>query len=449
MLRRERRLPAIRLERDAYWAAPAASALSRLGSSASGLTDASAEAALARQKVRHHHHHGTAGLPRLLLSQFSSPIMIILIVATIISMLVGDVADGAIIIVIIVASGLLGFLQERRANSDVAALLRTVQVTAPVRRGGREALVPVAEVVPGDIVILRAGGVVPADCRLLESESLLVDESALTGESFPAEKDADALAAAPSGVAQRTNCVFLGTHVVSGTGIAVAVDTGGGTEFGAVSADLEKQRVTTAFTRGTTRFGVFLLWVMSVLTVFIFVVNLLFGRPLIEALLFALALAVGLSPQMLPAIISLSLSAGARRMAGRRVIVKRLDAIEDFGSMTVLCTDKTGTLTEGAALLDHALDLDGSESAELLDLASLNAGLQRGFVNPLDAVILTRRRPAADAERGAGHPLPLRDPQRGGLSRSRRRHSGVGRGNHDAHPRRRVRSHPRRPARVP
>lgn len=323
--------------------------------------------------------------------------MLILILATVISMVVGDLADGVIIIVIIVASGLLGFFQERRANSEVAALLKTVQVTVPVRRDGREILVPVVDVVPGDIVILRAGGVVPADCRLLDSESLLVDESTLTGESFPVEKDANATVAVGSPIGRRINCLFLGTHVVSGTGIAVAVDTGSRTEFGAVSADLEKKRVTTAFTRGTTRFGVFLVWVMSILTAFVFLVNILFGRPLIEALLFALALAVGLSPQMLPAITSVSLSAGARRMARRKVIVKRLDAIEDFGSMTVLCTDKTGTLTEGAALLDRALDLDGVECAEILELASLNAGLQHGFVNPLDAVILDRLRPPADA----------------------------------------------------
>ncbi|WP_229662138.1 HAD-IC family P-type ATPase [Agromyces bauzanensis] len=180
---------------------------------------------------------------------------------------------------------------------------------------------------------------------------MLVDESTLTGESFPAEKDAALPVPPDAALTDRANSVFLGTHVVSGTGRAVAVLAERDTEFGAVSSELEKKRVTTAFTRGSTRFGVLLIWVMVVLTAFIFVVNTIFGRPLLESLLFSLALAVGLSPQMLPAIISVSLSTGARRMARQQVIVKRLDAIEDLGALTVLCTDKTGTLTESSVEL--------------------------------------------------------------------------------------------------
>ncbi|MFC5790717.1 magnesium-translocating P-type ATPase [Agromyces tardus] len=381
--------------RDAFWAESPGAVLARLDTRATGLTAEQAAGILAARKLRRHHRHGLASWQRLLLSQFSSPIMLILIVATIISMLVGDLTDGSIIIAIILASGLLGFFQEYRANNDVAALLKRVEVTVPVLRDGAETTAPVAEIVPGDVVLLRAGGVVPADCRLLESENLLVDESTLTGESYPAEKDADLPADPSATLAERRNSVFLGTHVTSGTARAVAVRTGRDTEFGAVSSELEKKRVTTAFTRGTTRFGELLIWVMVVLTAFIFIVNALFGRPLIEALLFSLALAVGLSPQMLPAIVSVSLSTGARRMAKQQVIVKRLDAIEDLGALTVLCTDKTGTLTAGSVRLDEALDLDGRESAEVLRLASCNAALQEGFPNPLDLAILARAEPPA------------------------------------------------------
>ena len=279
----------------------------------------------------------------------------------------------------------------------MAALLKTVEVTVPVLRSGREVAVPVRDVVPGDVVLLRAGGVVPADCRLLTGDELLVDESTLTGESFPVEKQPDALIAADCELTDRLNSVFLGTHVVSGDGRAIAVRTGARTHFGTVTEDLQSRRVVTAFTRGTTGFGFMLLRLMLLLTAFIFAVNWLLGRPLIDSLLFSLSLAVGITPQMLPAIVSLSLSTGARRMAKQRVIVKRLDSIEDLGSLTVLCTDKTGTITEGAAVLSGALEPDGAENPDVLALASLNAGLQEAFRNPLDAAILSRQRPPAGA----------------------------------------------------
>lgn len=381
--------------RDAYWAGAVCALYERLGTGPDGLKQDAAAAALARRRLRRHHRHGVATRVRLLVAQFSSPIMLILIVATLISMIVGDLTDGLIIIAIILASGMVGFAQESRANDTVAALLRSVEVRVPVLRDGSEHDGPVAEVVPGDVVLFRAGAVVPADCRLVEAESLLVDESALTGESFPVEKDPAVEAATGAELVERRNSVFLGTHVVSGTGRALAARTGRDTEFGAVSTGLEQRHLTTAFTRGTTRFGVLLIWIMLILTSFIFVVNTLFGRPLIESLLFALALAVGLSPQMLPAIVAVSLSEGARRMARRRVVVKRLDAIENLGALTVLCTDKTGTLTRGIVQLDHAFGLDGADSDEVLRLAGLNAGLQRGFPNPLDAAILERITPDA------------------------------------------------------
>ncbi len=377
------------------WARPADDVLAEVGSGTMGLTpDVAAERLVANPRVSAHRSPSWA---RSLLKQFSSPIELILVAATIVSMAVGDVTDGLIIVAIIVASGLLGFAQEFRAGREVAALMARVQVTASVIRDGRAVAIPVADVVIGDVVALSAGSVIPADCRLLETDELLVDESSLTGESFPVEKDASAVVAEQAPLATRIGMVLFGSHVVSGTARAVAVTTGRDTELGQVTRDLRGPAPTTAYERGVDRFGFLLVRLMLVLTVFIFAVNAAFGRPLLESLLFSLALAVGLTPQMLPAIVTLSLSSGAREMARRQVIVKRLEVIEDLGSMRILCTDKTGTLTEGAPRLDHAFDLAGEDSDHVLELAALNAGLQDGFANPMDAAILARLAPPPGA----------------------------------------------------
>lgn len=373
----------------APWAAPAEEVLRSVGSSGDGLSAAAAQARLAqRRAVRRHHHE--AGWVRLLATQFTSPIVLVLVAATIVSMAVGDMTDGAIIIAIIVASGLLGFAQDFRAGRDVAALLARVRVEATVLRAGAARHVPVGDVVLGDVVVLSAGSLIPADCRLLRTDGLSVDESVLTGESFPVEKDAGAALGDATPVADRRTMAYFGTHVASGRAEAVVVALGDDTELGRLGADLRTREPVTAYQQGITRFGYLLVRLMLVLTGFIFVVNTASGRPLLEALLFSLALAVGLTPQMLPAIVTISLSSGARMMARRMVIVKRLEVIEDFGSMAVLCTDKTGTLTRGAPQLDLALDLRGRASAEMLGLAALNAGLQAGFANPMDAAITAR-----------------------------------------------------------
>lgn len=323
---------------------------------------------------------------RLLLAQFTSPIVLILIAATILSMALGDLTDGFIILVIIVLSGALGFWQEHSAGSAVDALLARVRVETEVIRDGREVSVPAEEVVPGDVLVLRAGDIVPADCAVERSQSLLADESALTGEAFPVEKAATAE-------------LYAATHVASGTATATVLRTGRATKFAEVTAELAGRDVVTGFERGMTRFGLLLVRAMVVLVTAIFVVNVVLDRPVVDALLFSLALAVGLTPQLLPAIVAVSLSAGARRMAAERVIVKRLDAIEDFGAMTVLCTDKTGTLTAGAVRLDRATGVGGEPSEEVLRLARLNAGLQHGFANPLDEAVLAGAPPLDAAAR--------------------------------------------------
>ena len=315
---------------------------------------------------------------RLLVAQFASPIILILIGATVLSMILGQVADAAIILAIVLISGLLGFWQEHGANKAVDALLKRIEVHVEVIRDGVVTSIPLTQVQVDDVVVLNAGDIVPADCTMLESKTLLVDESALTGESFPVEKR-------PGGSSAQ---LFFGTHITSGSGTARVTAIGDDTQYGSLIAELESRDVTTRFEQGISAFGMLLVRAMAVLVTVIFIANLLLDRPIVESMLFSLALAVGLTPQLLPAIVAVSLATGARQMAREQVIVKRLDAIEDFGTMTVLCTDKTGTLTLGGARLDAALDLRGRPSLDVLRLARLNAGLQRGFPNPLDDAIL-------------------------------------------------------------
>ncbi len=263
------------------------------------------------------------------------------------SFFLGDHVDAVIILVIILVSSLLGFSQERGANKAVEKLLAIVQTKATVLRDGNQKEIPVEEIVPGDIVILNAGDLVPGDSLIIESKDLFVNEASLTGETFPAEKTAGVLPPETS-LSQRTNSLFMGTNVVSGSAQAVVIGTGSRTEFGKVSERLKLKPPETEFEHGVRRFGYLLMEVTMVLVVATFAINVYFARPVLESLLFSMALAVGLTPQLLPAIISINLAQGAKKMAQQKVIVKRLESIENFGSMNVLCSDKTGTLTEGA-----------------------------------------------------------------------------------------------------
>jgi len=382
---------------NAFWAWPAPSLMERLGTTETGLTGSEAA-----RRLRTYGPNQVAlvtrrrGL-RLFATQFTNPIILILVAATVLAMLLGDPTDGLIILVIIAASGVLGFWQEHRAGQAVDELLARVRVHVELLREGTEVSVPADQVVPGDVIVLRAGDIVPADCRVVGSpRNLMVDEAALTGESFPAEKTAaEVEEGAP--LARRTNALFAGTHVSSGEGRAVVVDTGRNTAFADLVERLSTSDITTGFEKGMTRFGLLLVRAMLVLVIAILIVNLLLDRPWLDAVLFSLALAVGLTPQLLPAIVAVSLATGARRMAADKVIVKRLDAIEDFGGMTVLCTDKTGTLTSGAISLDQAVDLDGDRDPEVLRLAGINAALQQGFDNPIDTAVTAAAGPATDA----------------------------------------------------
>jgi P-type Mg2+ transporter len=374
----------------AFWSLSTPEMLQQLQATQAGLTGAEARQRLARYGSNLLKPHKRSDVLTLLLAQFKSPIILILVFATGLSFFLHDPVDACIILAIVLVSGLLGFWQERSATNAVEKLLAIVQIQTAVLRDGGPKNIPVAEIVPGDIVILNAGALVPGDCLVQESTDLFVDEAMLTGETFPVEK-AVAVLSAETPLGQRTNALWMGTHVVSGSAKALVIRTGKDTEFGKVSERLKLRPQETAFEHGIRQFGYFLMQVTLVLVVAIFAINVSLARPVLDAFLFSLALAVGLTPQLLPAIISINLAHGAKRMAQAKVIVKRLASIENFGSMNVICSDKTGTLTEGSVHVQSALDVAGAPSEQVLFYAYLNAVYETGFPNPIDAAIRTHR----------------------------------------------------------
>ena len=370
-----------------YWSRDTAELMTGMGSSVNGLPAAVAAARLRQLGSNTVQDQARVSALRLLLRQFESPLVLILVFGAAISMVLRDWVEASIILAIVLGSTLLGFAQEYRASAAVAALRRRLALTVQVVRDRTLQTIATSAIVPGDLIRLAAGNLVPADGIVLEARDFLVTEASLTGESFPVEKQHGVLPA-DTPLARRTNCVFLGTSVRSGTATVLVVKTGRGTSFGEVAARLQQQAPESEFARGVRQFGYLLVRVMLVMVVFVLVVNHILDRPVFESLLFAVALAVGISPELLPAIVSVTLSRGARAMARRGVIVRRLEAIEDLGSMDVLCTDKTGTLTEGVIALDAALDAAGAASAEVLRLAYLNAVFETGIENPLDAALV-------------------------------------------------------------
>jgi P-type Mg2+ transporter len=371
---------------DAFWSLPAPNLMERLHTSPEGLPEAEVS-----QRLDHFGRNTLkvkkqAGVLSLLLSQYKSPIILLLLFACLLAIALHDHVDALIILAILLVSGLLGFWQEYGASNAVAKLLAIVQIKVTVRRQGAPLEIPVEEIVPGDMILLKAGDVIPGDCLILESKDLFVDEAALTGETFPVEKAIGIVPAEAPG-SQRTNALFMGTHVVSGTAAAVVALTGAATEFGQVSQRLKLKAAETDFERGVRRFGYFLMEVTLLLVIAIFAINVYLARPVLDSFLFSLALAVGLTPQLLPAVISVNLATGAKRMAREKVIVKRLAAIENFGSMNVLCADKTGTITSGVAQVQEALSLDGQKSDKVILHAYLNSVFESGFANPIDEAI--------------------------------------------------------------
>jgi Mg2+-importing ATPase len=324
---------------------------------------------------------------RLFLRQFSNPLVAILVVAAVVSALLGEATDSGIIVIVLLGSTILTLVQEHRAGTAVERLRSMVVLRSRVIRDGTEIMIPAAELVPGDVVLLSAGTLIPADGRLLEARDLFVNQGVLTGESMPVEKTPGVTAAGAS-LAERTNVLFMGTSVRSGTGRIVVAGTGTRTAYGDIAWRLSLRPPATEFERGLHRFGYLLTRIILLLVVAVFAANVFLHRPPVESLLFSVALAVGISPELLPAILSVTLAHGAREMAKAGVIVRRLNSIENFGSMDILCSDKTGTLTEGAIRLREAVNPVGNRSETVLAAAAINARLQTGMHNPLDEALL-------------------------------------------------------------
>ncbi len=371
---------------EAYWSLAPEQLISALQTSRNGLQPADAEQRLKQYGLNTIRAQQQATALRLLLSQFKSPLVLILIFAAIVSGIVGEWVDASIVIAIVLGSTILGFVQEYAASNAVEKLRSQVTIKSSLLRGGKPQMLPSEQVVPGDVVMLSAGSLIPADGIVLEANDFFINQAVLTGETFPVEKK-PATVPANASLTERINCVFMGTSVGSGTAQALIVQTGKATVFGQVAERLRLRPPETEFERGIRHFGNLLTQVMLVMVVIVLAVNVFLAKPLLDSLLFSLALAVGLTPELLPAIISITLAHGAQQMAKRGVIVRRLTSIENFGSMDVLCTDKTGTLTEGVVSLDGAFDTQGQASEAVLRYAYLNAHYQTGLSNPLDDAI--------------------------------------------------------------
>ncbi len=317
--------------------------------------------------------------------------MIILILAGAVSAFFGEIGSASITYLIVLISVILGLYQESKAESAAELLRNKVRTTTSTIRDGVKHEVSISEIVPGDVVQLSAGDIVPADSRIISGKDLLVDQSSLTGESYPVEKNSSPPDSNEGTITDRPDSVFLGTSVVGGLATAIVAKTGGATELGRIAGKLVAKEPETEFERGLRRFGYLITQVTFLLVIFVLFVNALLKRDVLESLLFAVALAVGITPELLPLIVSINLSKGARAMSKKGVIVKRLASIQNFGSMDILCTDKTGTLTENKIALFSHIGSDGEDNDKVLAYAFLNSFYQTGLKSPLDEAILQHK----------------------------------------------------------
>ena len=376
-----------------FWETPAQALLAQLQTGPGGLSEEEAERRFARYGPNSIAMEPRFAALRNLFRLLLDPLVTILLAASGISLILGDSVGGLIIIAMVVLSVLLNFFMEFQAQHAVDEIRKQVATTAEVVRGGRPRELPIARLVPGDIVRLNAGDLVPADARLLEVKDLQVRESALTGESLPVEKSKDDLPAGRHSIGDARNCVFMGTAVQTGIGTAVVVHTGRQTAFGEIAQGLAARPPETEFARGIRHFGAMITRVIMLLVLFVLLVNIAFRRPILESFLFSVALAVGMTPELMPMIITVTLARGARRMTRKKVLVKQLSAIEDFGSIEILCSDKTGTLTEGEIELDRHVDISGNEDESVLRWVYLNSFFQAGIRSPLDDAVLKHEHP--------------------------------------------------------
>ncbi|MDP1808659.1 MAG: magnesium-translocating P-type ATPase [Actinomycetota bacterium] len=373
---------------NSYWDVPLDDLLIKLKTATEGLTTTEARErlqAFGPNKVTHERRF--VALIEFL-RFFINPLVIALLAAAFVSLAVGERINAIIIIAIVLLSVTLNFYQVFQSQSALKGLRARVALTCTVVRDGKERELSVADLAPGDVVKLNAGSLVPADARLLGQRELHLRESALTGESLPVEKRAEDLTGGPHGLTEASNSIFLGTSVQSGMAEAVVVRTGEATALGGIAKKLSEREPKTEFDKGIEGFGFLIIRVIILLTLFVFFVNVSFKRPVLQSFLFAIALAVGLTPELLPVILSVTLAQGAKRMAKSKVIVKRLESIENFGSMEILCSDKTGTLTLGEVVLQKHVNVEGKGDENVLRMAYLNSFFEGGVKDPLDDAIL-------------------------------------------------------------
>ncbi len=373
-------------DQPAFWTSGTNDALLALGAQPQGLTSAQASERLARYganlvvtTIRH-------GIIVKLARRLAEPLVAILLIAATVSEAMGDWHSFAIIVLIVLLSITLDMVQEQKAESTIDALKRSVAVMAAVRRDGRTLDLPVKDIVPGDVVELHAGDLVPADGIVLTSRGAIVNEAVLTGEAYPVEKRPGAsMGLEPSAA---FNALFGGTSVVGGDAVMLVVATGGATRFGAVAASIQEKAAPTSFERGVHALGMLILRLTGFLVLFVLLTQLVRHGLSLESFLFAVALAVGLTPELLPMVMTVTLSRGAVRMAERKVIVKRLSAIHDLGAIDILCTDKTGTLTEAKIAHIGSFGINGTESIRVTELARLNSGFASGMRSNLDDALM-------------------------------------------------------------
>jgi Mg2+-importing ATPase len=372
----------------AFWQSSRESLLVELRTDGSGLdeTEAARRSATSGPNVLRPRRERAIALQ--FLARLGNPLTILLLAAAIISAFTGDVASFSIITVVVLLSVTLDFVQEYRAGRAAERLKQSVAVRATVVRNGQAVEITGDRIVPGDVVLLKPGGLVPADGRVLEARDLFVNQALLTGEPYPVEKHAGEIGDTTSDLSAASNAAFMGSSVVSGSASLLVCRTGPSTALGEISDSLAAKPPATAFESGIRNFGLLILRLAILMVLFVLLVNAIFHRPWLQSFLFAVALAVGLTPELLPMIVSVTLARGALRMAKERVIVRRLPAVHDLGSMDVLCTDKTGTLTEAQIRLEKHLDPRGRDSARVLELAFLNSSMETGLKNPLDQAIL-------------------------------------------------------------
>ena len=363
--------------------------MGRMGTSAAGLMGEETQKRLEAYGPNEVAEKGKQPVLIAFLSHFKSPVTIILMIAALVSVFLGQPIDAYIIIAIVLVSAILDFTQEYRAERAAEALRKRVATTAVTFRDGTKQDIEVSQLVPGDVIVLSVGDIVPADARVIGAKDFFVDQSALTGESFPVEKNTDPITGADvTDSTKWNNYIFMGTSVTNGSATAIVARTGGSTQYGEIARKSGQRKPETEFESGLRRFGFLILQVTFGLVIFVFFINALLKRDILESLLFSVALAVGLTPGLLPMILSINLSRGATAMSRRGVIVKRLAAMQNFGSMDVLCADKTGTLTENRVTVILHVDLEGKDSDKVFLYSLVNSRYQTGLKSPLDEAIV-------------------------------------------------------------